>query len=65
VPRQTELVICDQSIERTIAWLHRNRRLLVRYERRADLHQGLLDLGCALICWQLLTHDRHDQTELC
>jgi hypothetical protein len=43
-------------VERTLAWLHRNRRLLIRYERRADLHQAFLDLGCALICWQLLTH---------
>jgi transposase len=46
--------------ERPFAWLHRNRRLLVRYERRADLHQAFLDLGAALICWQLLTHARHD-----
>ena len=41
-------------VERTIAWLHRFRRLRVRYERRADLHEGLLHLGCALICWQQL-----------
>jgi transposase len=44
--------------ERSFAWLHRNRRLLIRYERRADLHQAFLDLGAALICWQLLTHDQ-------
>jgi transposase len=43
-------------VERTFAWLHRNRRLLIRYERRDDLHQAFLSLGCALICWQLLTH---------
>lgn len=43
-------------VERTFAWLHRNRRLLVRYERRDDLHQAFLHLGCALICWQLLAH---------
>jgi transposase len=48
--------------ERSFAWLHRNRRLLIRYERRADLHQAFLDLGAALICWQLLTHD---QPNLC
>ena len=41
-------------VERTFAWLHRNRRLLIRYERRADTHQAFLHLGCALICWQLL-----------
>jgi hypothetical protein len=28
--------------ERTFAWLHQFKRLHTRYERRADLHQGLL-----------------------
>ena len=43
-------------VGRTIAWLPRNRRLLIRYERRPELHQAFLDLGCALICWHLLPH---------
>jgi hypothetical protein len=30
------------------------RRLGVRYERRADLLQGLLHLACALICLRFL-----------
>jgi IS5 family transposase len=37
-------------VERTLAWLNRFRRLKVRYERRADIHQAFLTLGCALIC---------------
>ena len=41
-------------VERGFAWLHRNRRLLVRYERDAALHDAFLHLGCALICWHLL-----------
>ncbi len=41
--------------ERSFAWLHRNRRLLVRYERDDTLHDAFLHLGCALVCWQLLT----------
>jgi hypothetical protein len=28
--------------------------LRVRYERRADIHEAFLSLGCALICWHLL-----------
>ena len=40
--------------ERSFAWLHRNRRLLVRYERDAALHDAFLHLGCALICWHVL-----------
>ena len=38
-------------VERTLSWLNRYRRLKVRYEQRADIHQAFLDLGCALICW--------------
>ncbi len=30
------------------------RRLLVRYERRDDLYEGLHRLGCALICFNFL-----------
>jgi IS5 family transposase len=41
-------------VERTLAWLNQNRRLTVRYERRADIHQAFLTLGCALICWNYL-----------
>ena len=41
-------------VERTQAWLSRFRRLDVRYEREAAIHQAFLDLGCALICWNVL-----------
>ncbi len=41
-------------VERTLSWLNRFRRLKVRYERRADVHQAFLSLGCALICWRYL-----------
>jgi transposase len=41
-------------VERTLAWLNRFRRLTIRYERRADIHQAFLTLGCAIICFQQL-----------
>jgi transposase len=41
-------------VERTIAWLHQYRRLRVRYERRADIHEAFLSIGCSLICLKLL-----------
>ncbi len=41
-------------IERTFAWLNQFRRLRVRYEKRADIHEAFLSLGCALICWHFL-----------
>jgi transposase len=42
-------------IERTLAWLERYRRLAVRYERRANIHEAFLDLGCSLICFGYLS----------
>ena len=38
-------------VERTFAWLHNFKRLLVRYERRGDIHHALLTLGCWLVCF--------------
>ncbi|MGH2410618.1 MAG: IS5 family transposase [Chloroflexota bacterium] len=40
--------------ERTIAWLHQFRRLAVRYERRADIHEAFLRLAAALLCFHYL-----------
>ena len=37
-------------VERTLSWLGKYRRLTIRYERRADIHEAFLHLGCALIC---------------
>jgi Transposase DDE domain len=41
-------------VERTFAWLNQFRRLRVRYDKRADIREAFLSLGCALICWQSL-----------
>jgi transposase len=41
-------------VERTIAWLHQHRRLRVRYERRADIHEAFLQIAGCLICFKLL-----------
>jgi transposase len=41
-------------VERTLAWLLGCRRLGTRYERRADLLQGLLHLACSLVCLRFL-----------
>jgi transposase len=42
------------SSERTFAHLHQFKRLLVRYERRAEMHEAMLALGCCLICFRRL-----------
>ena len=41
-------------VERTQAWFNRYRRLSVRYERRADIHEAYLSLGASLICLSFL-----------
>jgi transposase len=41
-------------VERTLAWLHRFRRLAVRYERRPCVHEAFLTLACSLVCWYYL-----------
>jgi transposase len=41
-------------VERTISWLHQFRRLQIRYERRADIHEAFMALGCILICHNYL-----------
>lgn len=45
-------------VERTIAAVHQNRRLKVRYERRSDIHQAFLTLACVKICWYRLDPGR-------
>jgi hypothetical protein len=43
-------------VEQTIAAVHQNRRLKIRYERRSDIHQAFLTLACIKICWNRLPH---------
>lgn len=41
-------------VERTQAWYNRMRRLVIRYERRPDIHRAFLNLGSLLICWSFV-----------
>jgi putative transposase len=42
-------------VERTHSWLHRFRRILVRWEKRADTYLAMLHLACALITWRAVS----------
>jgi transposase len=44
-------------VERTLAWLHHFRRLALRYERHADVHEAFLTLGSVLITWRYLKRE--------
>jgi transposase len=41
-------------VERTFAWVNQFRRLIVRYERQADLYRAFLVLAAAIICFRSL-----------
>jgi transposase len=41
-------------VERTLSWLHQHRRLRLRYERRADIHEAFISIACSLICLRAL-----------
>ena len=42
------------TVERTLAWLARDRRLTIRSERLVAVHRGLLHLACARVCFNCL-----------
>jgi len=56
--RRTEngsgLGIYRYVVEQTIALLHQFKRLRIRYEKRVDIHNAFLRLGCIMICWRRL-----------
>lgn len=39
-------------VEATHSWLNRFRRLLIRWEKKADNYAALLHLACAVIVWR-------------
>ena len=38
-------------VERSHSWLNRYRRLLIRWEKRADTYLAMLQFACGLIVW--------------
>jgi transposase len=39
-------------VERTHSWLNRFRRILIRWEKRADTYVAMLHLACGIITWR-------------
>lgn len=44
-------------VERTLGWLHNFRRLRVRFERLAIIHEAFLKIACCIICWRQLQNE--------
>lgn len=53
-PHGSGLGVTRWVVERTISWLHQFRRLRIRWERRHDIHQAFLLIGCSLIAGRFL-----------
>jgi len=47
---------CRWVVERTFAWLQHFKRLLVRYDRRDEIHEAFLAIGCCLVCHRRLAN---------
>jgi putative transposase len=43
-------------VERTIAWLQKCRAILIRYDKKAENYEGLIQLACALLWYRRLHH---------
>lgn len=41
-------------VEQTFALLPSVKRLAVRWERRLELHDAFVSLGCSVMCWRRL-----------
>lgn len=53
-PHGSGLGIFRYVAEQTIALLHQFRRLRTRFDRRDDVHEAFMSLGCSMICWRRL-----------
>lgn len=41
-------------VERTIAWLQKCRAILIRYDKKSENYEGMVQLACALLWWRRL-----------
>jgi transposase len=53
-PHGSGLGVYRWVVEQTLALLHWFRRLRIRWEIRDDIHEALLTLACAIICYRRL-----------
>ena len=53
-PHGSGLGVFRYVAEQCISWLHGFKRLRIRYERTAFMHEALLSLACSLICFRHL-----------
>jgi transposase len=57
-PHGSGLGIFRWVVEQTGALLHQFRRLRTRFDKRDDIHEAFMDIGCSMICWRRLHSSR-------
>jgi transposase len=53
-PNGSGLGIFRYVVEQALALFHQFRRLRTRFDKRDDIHEAFMTLGCAMICWRRL-----------
>jgi transposase len=53
-PHGSGLGVFRYVVEQAIALLHQFRRLRVRYDKRDDVHETFMKVGCIVMCWRRL-----------
>ncbi len=54
VPHGSGLGVLRYVVERSLALLHQFRRLRTRFDKRDDVHESFMKLGCIVMCWRRL-----------
>ncbi len=50
----TQSIFLCYVVEQALALFHQFRRLRTRFDKRADIHEAFMTIGCAMICWRRL-----------
>ena len=53
-PHGSGLGIFRYVVEQALALLHQFRRLRTRCDKRDDIHEAFMSLGCSMMCWRRL-----------
>lgn len=53
-PHGSGLGVFRYVVEQALALFHQFRRLRTRFDKRDDIHEAFMDIGCAMMCWRRL-----------
>ena len=53
-PHGSGLGIFRYVVEQALALFHQFRRLRTRFDKRDDIHEAFMSLGCSMMCWRRL-----------